>query len=102
MHEDRGAARADRLRDLLEDERRGGLHRHRAAEDLADRVEEIDLLVSLGELVGGVLDLERRLQRMRDDGQQELQIERRAVRSSPRARSDDEPRAARAGDRLRR
>ena len=44
-----------------------------SAEDLAGRVEAIDLLVALGELVGRVLDLERRLQVVGDDRQEELE-----------------------------
>ena len=69
-----------------------------AAEDLADRVEKIDLLVSFGELVGRVLDLERVLEILRHDGKQELEI---AVdlAALDRARAEREPRATRPGDR---
>src|SRR6185437_8463298 len=58
----RRSARADRLGDFDEDRLRGFVEGDRAAEDLADRVQQVDLLVPLGELVGGVLDFERRLE----------------------------------------
>jgi hypothetical protein len=96
VHEDRRAPRAHRLRDLDQDGRGGLLQRHGAAEDLADRVEEVDLLVALGQLVRGVLHLERRLEVLRDDGRQELQVG--LERAGLRAWSHQEPRAARAGD----
>ena len=67
VHEHRRAPRADRLGDFAEDRLRRFVERDGAAEDLADRVEEIDLLVPLGELVRGVLHLERGLQVLRDD-----------------------------------
>ena len=66
----RGSTRAARRpsRDLGEDRRRRLLERDGAAENLADRVEEVDLLVAFGELVRGVLDLERGLQVLRTTG----------------------------------
>ena len=74
VHQDRAAPCADRLRDLLEDRRGGLLERDRAPQNLGDRVEKVDLLVALGELVGGVLDFERRLEVLPDDGGEEARV----------------------------
>ena len=92
------APRADSLRDLGEDRLRRLLERYGASEDLADRVEEIDLLVALGELVRGVLDLERGLEILGDDGKEEPR-EQRARSLDGRARV--RRRARRAADRAR-
>ena len=62
------ARRAPTVSETSDENRlRGLVERHRATEDLADRVEEVDLLIALGELVRRVLDLERRLQILCDD-----------------------------------
>jgi hypothetical protein len=58
VHEDRASTRAHSLGDLAEDRGRRFLQGECATEDLRDRVEEVYLLVALGELVGRVLHLE--------------------------------------------
>src|SRR5215218_4874830 len=98
VHEDGGSPCPDGLAHFAQDGGGTLLERHRAPQDLADRVEEIDLLVALGELVGCVLHLERVLQILRDDGTQELQI---AVDlpALDRTRAQHEPGGAWSGDR---
>ena len=97
VHENRAAPGADRFGDLLEDRRRRFLERHGAPENLRDRVEEVDLLVALGELVRGVLHLERRLQILSHDRAEEprVALERR-LRHGRWSR--DDPGFARPGD----
>jgi len=67
-------AGAHRLRDFGENRGSRVFQRHRAPENLADRVKEIDLLVSLRELGGGVLYLERGLGELRHDRHQQLDV----------------------------
>jgi hypothetical protein len=74
VNEDRRLARAYRLRDLGEDGCRRILESDGSAQDLADRIEKIDLLISLRQLGRRVLDLQRRLHELRDDGHQQIDV----------------------------
>jgi hypothetical protein len=90
VHEDRRAPRADRVRHLAKDRPRRFVERDRTAEDLADRIEQIDLLVTLGELARRVLYLHRRLEVLRDDGQHEVEVIARAC-ARRRTRTNGNP-----------
>ncbi len=70
---------------------------HRPSENLGDGVEQVDLLVPLGELRGRVLHLERSLNQQSDDREQQIEIigEWHAMILTW---SDGEPPALRAGD----
>src|SRR5688500_10133757 len=74
VNENRGMPRTDRLRYFREDRGRGVLESNRAAKDLADRIEEIDLLVTLRELECGVLDFLRSPQNLSDERQQHAKV----------------------------
>src|SRR5204862_252273 len=74
---------------------RGFLERNCAAEDLTDRVEEIDLLVPFRQFVPRLLDLECRLQVLRDDRHHEAHVALE-INLRHRAWTEPEPGPARA------
>src|SRR4051812_28606036 len=86
---------ADRFTHFLQDRRRALLERYRAAENLADGIEEVDLLVAFRELVRGVLHLHRVLEELREDGTQELEIAVQ-LHSLDGTRTECDPRSARS------
>jgi hypothetical protein len=97
--EDRGAGGAHRLADLAQDRGGGLLQGDGAAEDLADGVEEVDLLVALGEFPGGLVHLgggpEVRLDHVADHRRVRLEGRagrRRAEHEDARAGLGAEPR----------
>src|SRR5258708_3294867 len=95
--ENRAAPRANGIRYLAKDRACRFFQRDSAAENLADRVEKIDLLVALGELVGRMLDFERGLDVLGYDRKEEVE---QLIQNSARAlaRADGEPRGAWAGN----
>jgi hypothetical protein len=74
VDQDRRHAGANSLRDLCKDCGRRILEGDGPAENLADRVEEIDLLVSFGELRRGVLYFKRSLSELGHDRHQQLDM----------------------------
>ncbi len=96
MHEDGRVPRSDRLGNLGEDRRRGFLECDGSAEDLADSVKEIYLLVTLGELERGVLDFLRAAKNLSDEWEQKPEV--RLRRLARAAEGDGELGALDPGD----
>jgi hypothetical protein len=74
VDEDRRLARSYCLGDLGEDRSCRIFESDRSTEDLTNRVEKIDLFVSLGQFGRRVLDLQRRLHELRNDGHEQIDM----------------------------
>jgi hypothetical protein len=78
VHHDRGTAGADYGADLARDDLSGLLQPHGTAQNLADRIEKIDLLVAPGQLLGHSrplpFDFQQRTENRSDAGSGTLQV----------------------------
>ena len=94
-HIDGAASRAHRLGNLGEDGGRRILERHGAPQDLANGIEEVDLLVPFGQVLRGVTHLELRTQHLRGNRQEQLGAQSRRARVGTGA--EHQPHRPRAG-----